>query len=117
LARLTDKNRPKLEFFGATVYADSISGSAARGNVYVDGADLHRVQRAFPIAAYADEIRIDPVKGEATLSGWPIVQTDSAYLQGQSEETFIQLSTNQMTEVKGPARYVVGDKATELFDP
>jgi hypothetical protein len=117
LARLTDKNRPKLEFFGATIYADAISGTEARGNVFVDGTDLHRVQRAFPIAVYADEVRIDPLKGEATVSGWPIVQTDSAYVQGQAAETFIQLSQNQVASINGPAKYVVGDQAATLFLP
>lgn len=117
LARLTDKNRPNLEFFGATIYADSISATGAKGHVFVDGTGLHRVQRSFPIAAYADEATIDLIKGEATLSGWPIVQTDSAYVQGQSAETIIHLSQNQVAGINGPAKYVVGEKGVELFGP
>jgi hypothetical protein len=117
LSRLTDKNRPKLEFFGATIYADSISEAGAKGNVFVDGTELHRAQRSFPIAVYADEVRLDLINGEAILSGWPIVQTDSAYVQGQSAGTVIQLSQNQVSAITGPAKYVLGDKATELFEP
>jgi len=117
LSRLTDRNRPKLDFFGATIYADSITGTVAKGNVYVDGSELHRLQRAFPIAVYAERISVDPIKGEAILSGWPIVQTDSAYVQGQSAETVIHISQNQMSAIDGPAKYVLGDKGADLFLP
>jgi hypothetical protein len=117
LSKLTNRERPKLEFFGATIYADSITGLEAKGNVYIDGTNLHRVQRAFPIAVFADQVTFDPVKGEATITGWPIVQTDSAYVQGQSAETVIHLSQDRMSGIDGPAKYVIGDKGAELFLP
>ncbi len=117
LSKLTNRDRPKLEFFGATIYADSIIGLEAKGNVFIDGTTLHRVQRAFPIAVYADQVSFDPEKGEATITGWPIVQTDSAYVQGQSAGTVIHLSQDRMSGIDGPAKYVVGDKGADLFLP
>lgn len=117
LSKLTNRERPKLEFFGATIYADAIQGLEATGHVFIDGTHLHRIQRAFPIAVYADQVTLDPAKGEATISGWPIVQTDGAYLQGQSSGTVILLSRDKLSRIEGPARYVLGDKGQALFAP
>lgn len=117
LSNLTNRERPKLEFFGATIYADTINGLQATGNVFIDGANMHRIQRAFPIAVYAHQVTIDPAKGEASISGWPIVQTDGAFLQGQSAETVIHLSQDKLSRIDGPTKYVIGDKGDDLFKP
>lgn len=117
LSKLTNRERPNLEFFGATIYADAINGLEASGHVFIDGTNLHRIQRAFPIAVYAGKVHLDPANGQATISGWPIVQTDGAYLQGQSPETVIHLSRDKLSRIDGPARYVLGDKGAALFAP
>jgi len=117
LARLTDRSRPQLDFHGATIYADSIQGWEAVGNVFLDGSALHRMHRSFPKAVYADRLRVDPVKGEVILSGWPIVETDTAFVQAQSPDTVISLDQSRLAQIDGPARYVMGDKGGDLFRP
>lgn len=117
LSLLTNRNRSHIEFFGAKIFADSISGAEASGNVFVDGREVHQVNRSFPIAVYAGRIDVDAKKERVTLSDWPIVQTDSAYVQGLAKDTVIILSPDRMARIKGPARYVIGTKDGELFAP
>lgn len=117
LSQLTDRTRPHLEFHGAKIYADSISSSEAKGNVFLDGRELHKANRSFPLAVYAGRIELDGKKEKVTLSDWPIVQTDSAYVQAQAQDTVIVLSRDRMAKIKGPARYVIGSREAELFAP
>lgn len=117
LSRLTDRERPHIDFFGATIYADSISGEEADGHVFLDGRDLHRVNRSFPIAVYAGHIDLDLKREKVTLSDWPIVQTDSAYVQAQDRDTVIVLNRDRMAKIRGPARYVIGNREDDLFAP
>jgi hypothetical protein len=117
LSRLTDRSRPHLDFHGATIYADSIQGWDAVGHVFLDGSELHRRHRSFPKAVYADRVRVDPEKGEVTVSGWPIVETDTAFVQAQAADTVISLDPSRLAQIDGPARYVIGDKGAELFRP
>ena len=117
LARLTNRQRPHLDFFGATIYADFISESGASGNVFLDGRDLHQANRSFPIAVYASHAEVELKKEKVTLSGWPLVQTDSAFVQAQSSDTAVVLSHDRMTKIRGPARYVIGTRESDLFAP
>jgi hypothetical protein len=117
LARLTNRQRPHLDFAGATIYADFISESGASGNVFLDGRDLHQVNRSFPIAVYASHADVDLKKEKVTLSGWPLVQTDSAFVQAQAADTAVVLSRDRMTKIRGPARYVIGTRESDLFTP
>lgn len=117
LSQLTNRNRPHLEFHGARIYADTISGTEATGNVFVDGRDLHQINRSFPIAVYGDHLAVDPKKERITLSGWPLVQTDSAFIQAQDKDTAIILSADRLARIKGPARYVIGTRDADIFAP
>ncbi len=119
LAALEDRSRPNLEFFGATIYADAIDPVRleARGRVFLDGTPLHHASRSFPVAVYADHVQIDPDKEQVRFTGWPIVKTDSAFVQAQAPTTVIELSQTRMARIDGPARYVMGDKGKDLFLP
>jgi len=117
LSALKDRDRPSIEFFGAQIYADSIRGTKAKGHVFLDGTNLHKGNRSFPIAVYAEQMEVDVQRGKVTLSGWPIVQTDSAFVQAQSQDTTIFLNRDRMARIKGPASYVIGDHQEELFLP
>ncbi|MEO0447020.1 MAG: hypothetical protein AAF191_13185 [Verrucomicrobiota bacterium] len=117
LQRLTNRDRPYLEFAGTRIYADTVFGTTARGHVYLDGSQLHQQKRSFPIAAFAETMKLDAKKGQVTLSGWPIVQTDSAYIQARSGKTKITLDQNHLATIDGPTKYVFESSREELFSP
>ncbi len=105
---LKDPTRPFLDFYGATVYADSIDPNTgeARGRVYLDGTVLHANNPRFPVFVYCEYLKMDVINGTIELSGSPVMRWDSAYIIAKSPETRIHL-TREQYRVVGPAQYGV----------
>ncbi len=105
---LTAPDRSRLDFFGATVYADNIDPNTgqATGHVYMDGSALHANNKNFPVYVYCDSLKVDLAKGSVEIGGLPVMKWEGAYIIAKSPKTKIYLTKDQY-RVEGPAQYGV----------